>query len=78
MVDVTELMDIAKKLKFKPELVQILYLTHTEFHALLWHGLIKDTPLDIEARFDELARHHVLNARRKEQEAPSILEIVNV
>ncbi|MBW4505595.1 MAG: hypothetical protein KME64_03665 [Scytonematopsis contorta HA4267-MV1] len=54
-LDVAELMDIAKELGFKPELVQIPYRTHTEVHALLWHGFIVDTPKDLEAKFDELA-----------------------
>jgi hypothetical protein len=54
-LDVVELMDIAKELGFKPELVQIPYRTHIELHALLWLGLIADTPEDLEARFDELA-----------------------
>jgi hypothetical protein len=55
LVDVIELMDIVKELGFKPELVQIQYLTHTEIHALLWYGAIADTPSNLEARFDELA-----------------------
>lgn len=55
LVDVSELMDIAKELGFKPELVQMPYLTHTEIHAFLWHGAITDTPPDLEAKFDELA-----------------------
>ena len=55
LVDVVELMDIAKELGFKPELIQMLYHTHTEIHALLWHGSIADTPPDLEVRFDELA-----------------------
>ncbi|QLE56783.1 hypothetical protein [Nostoc sp. TCL26-01] len=54
-LDVVELMDIVKELGFKPELVQIPYQTHTEVHALLWHGFIVDTPPDLEAKFDELA-----------------------
>jgi hypothetical protein len=54
-LDVVELMDIAKELGFKPELVQILYQSHTEVHALLWHGFIADTPPNLEAKFDELA-----------------------
>jgi hypothetical protein len=55
LVDITELMDIAKELKFQPELVQIPCLTHTQIHALLWDGLIEDTPSDLEAKYDELA-----------------------
>lgn len=31
------------------------YLTHTEIHALLWHGEITATPPDLEAKFDKLA-----------------------
>ncbi len=42
-------------LGFKPELVQMPCLKHTEIHALLWHGFIADTPIDLEAKFDELA-----------------------
>lgn len=30
-------------------------LTHTQIHALLWHGLIEETPPDLEAKYDELA-----------------------
>ncbi|MBW4602601.1 MAG: hypothetical protein KME29_24295 [Calothrix sp. FI2-JRJ7] len=37
------------------QIVQIPCLTHTQIHALLWHGLIEDTPSDIEAKYDELA-----------------------
>ena len=55
LVDVVELMDIAKELGFKPELVQMQYSTHTQIHALLWHGAIIDTPPNLEARVDELA-----------------------
>ncbi|KYC39579.1 hypothetical protein WA1_03885 [Scytonema hofmannii PCC 7110] len=55
LVDVAELMDIAKELGFKPELVQMPCLTYIEIHALLWHGLIADTPEDLEEKFDELA-----------------------
>jgi hypothetical protein len=54
-LDVAELMDIAKELGFKPELAQMQYAKHTEIHALFWHGAIKDTPPDLEARVDELA-----------------------
>lgn len=55
LVDVAELMDIAKQLEFKPEVVQMQYAKHTEIHALLWHGAIKDTPPDLEAKVDDLA-----------------------
>lgn len=55
LVDVAQLMDIARELGFKPELVQMQYAKHTEIHALLWHGAIKDTPPDLEAKVDELA-----------------------
>jgi hypothetical protein len=55
MVDVAELMDIAKKLGFKPELVQMPMKDHTQIHALLWHGSIAQTPADLEDRFDELS-----------------------
>ncbi len=54
-LDVAQIMEIAKELGFKPELVQIPCLAHTEIHALLWHGAIADTPPDLEAKFDELA-----------------------
>jgi hypothetical protein len=40
LVDVAELMDIAKELGFKPQLVQMPCVTHIEIHALLWHELI--------------------------------------
>ncbi|GAA6618648.1 hypothetical protein [Scytonema sp. NUACC26] len=55
LVDLRELIDIAKELGFKPELVQMPCLTHIEIHALLWHGLIADTPEDLEEKCDELA-----------------------
>jgi hypothetical protein len=55
LVDVAELMDIAKELNFKPELVQMQYPKRTEIHALLWYGAIIDTPPDLEERVDELA-----------------------
>ncbi|BDA71316.1 hypothetical protein RIVM261_002040 [Rivularia sp. IAM M-261] len=55
LVDVAELMDIAKELRFKPELVQMQYPKHTEIHALFWHGVVTDTPPDLEERVDELA-----------------------
>lgn len=55
LVDVAEFMDIAKELGFKPQLVQIPCIAHTEIHALLWHGEIADTPEDLEKKFDELA-----------------------
>jgi hypothetical protein len=54
-LDVAEIMEIAKELEFKPELVQIPCVARTEIHALLWHGAIADTPPDLEAKFDELA-----------------------
>ncbi len=54
MVDVTELMEIAKRLGFKPELVQMPMKDHTQLHALLWHGPIETTPADLEERYDEL------------------------
>ncbi len=54
-VDVIELMDIVKELGLKPELVQMQYAKHTEIHALLWHGAIKDTPPNLDTKVDELA-----------------------
>jgi hypothetical protein len=55
LVDVAELMEIAKGLGFKPELVQMPMKDHVQIHALLWHGPIDQTPIDLEDKFDELS-----------------------
>jgi hypothetical protein len=55
MVDIAELMDIAKRLGFKPELVQMPMKDHVQIHALLWHGPIDQAPADLEDKFDELS-----------------------
>jgi hypothetical protein len=53
-VDAAELMEIAKRLGFKPEIVQVPLKNHTELWALLWHGAIADEPADLEGKWDEL------------------------
>jgi hypothetical protein len=53
-VDAIELMEIAKRLGFKPEIVQVPLKNHTELWALLWHGPIADEPADLEDKWDEL------------------------
>jgi hypothetical protein len=55
LVDVAELMDLAKGFGFKPELVQMPMKDHVQIHALLWHGPIAQTPIDLEDKFDELS-----------------------
>jgi hypothetical protein len=53
-VDAAELMEIAKRLGFKPEIVQVPLKNHTELWALLWHGAIADEAADLEDKWDEL------------------------
>ncbi|MEB3291903.1 MAG: hypothetical protein VKJ24_01965 [Synechococcales bacterium] len=54
MVDATDLMEIAQRLGFKPEIVQVPLKNHTELWALLWHGAISDEPADLDDKWDEL------------------------
>jgi hypothetical protein len=53
-VDAVELMEISKRLGFKPQIVQVPLKNHTELWALLWHGAIADEPADLEGKWDEL------------------------
>ena len=55
LVDMANLLDIARELGFKPELVQIHYRSSIEIHALLWQGAISDTPQDMDEKVDDLA-----------------------
>ena len=55
LVDLSVLSEIARVLGFKPELVQIHYRSGTQVHALLWHGEIEETPVDMDEKVDQLA-----------------------
>jgi hypothetical protein len=54
MVNPAELMEIARRMGFDPEIVQVPLKNHTELWALLWHGAIADEPADLEAKWEEL------------------------
>jgi hypothetical protein len=53
-LDATDLIELAKRLGFKPEIVQVPLRNHTELWALLWHGAIDAEPADLEDKWDEL------------------------
>lgn len=55
LVELAALLDIAKELDFKPELVQVQYRSGIQVHALLWQGKISDAPSDLDGRIDTLA-----------------------
>jgi hypothetical protein len=56
MVDVSELMEIAKQMGLKPEVVQMEYRSGaTEIHAMLWQGQADAAPADLETKYDRLA-----------------------
>lgn len=57
LVDLVDLSELARTLGFKPELVQIHYRSGTQVHALLWHGEIAATPMDMAEKVDQLAEH---------------------
>ncbi len=55
IVNFMQLADIAKRLGFQPEVVQITDRLRTAVHALLWQGKIDRAPADLADKIDELA-----------------------
>jgi hypothetical protein len=53
-VNPVEIMDLAQRLGFQPEIVQVPLKHRTELWALLWNGPIGAEPTDLEAKWDEL------------------------
>jgi hypothetical protein len=54
-LDVGEVWQTIKAFGWTPELVHMRFsATHVQSHALLWEGLIADTPANMDEKLDEL------------------------
>lgn len=66
LVDHAEVISVVSRLGFKPEIIQVARRKKTELHALLWQGVIENTPHDLEEKVDALADsdHYWCNSLR--------------